>query len=110
VYDSPQIFIAYLLVTSPRLSLMSGAYVAVVMHSLETVMYGYESSATLTTDRLHYKLQTRLLVGGGAPRRKAKHFSGKGKEKVKSGHGLQRGARHQDILTDTVSRKVTSTS
>jgi hypothetical protein len=36
----------------------------------ETVMYGYESSATLTTDRLHYKLQTRPLVrespcGGG---------------------------------------------
>jgi hypothetical protein len=28
----------------------------------ETVIYGYESSATLTTDRLHYKLQTRLLV------------------------------------------------
>jgi hypothetical protein len=36
----------------------------------ETVMYGYESSSTLTTDRLHYKLQTRPLVresscGGG---------------------------------------------
>jgi hypothetical protein len=28
----------------------------------ETVMYGYESSATLTTDRLQYKLQTRPLV------------------------------------------------
>jgi hypothetical protein len=28
----------------------------------ETVMYGYESSATLITDRLHYKLQTRPLV------------------------------------------------
>jgi hypothetical protein len=26
----------------------------------ETVMYGYESSETLTTDRLHYKLQTIL--------------------------------------------------
>jgi hypothetical protein len=25
-------------------------------------MYGYESSAPLTTDRLHYKLQTRPLV------------------------------------------------
>jgi hypothetical protein len=25
-------------------------------------MYGYESSATLTTDRLHYKLQTRPVV------------------------------------------------
>jgi hypothetical protein len=31
----------------------------------ETVMYGYESSATLTTDRLHYKLQTRPIVGEG---------------------------------------------
>jgi hypothetical protein len=31
----------------------------------ETVMYGYESSATLTTDRLHYKLQTRSLVREG---------------------------------------------
>jgi hypothetical protein len=30
-------------------------------------MYGYESSATLTTDRLHYKLQTRPLVREGAP-------------------------------------------
>jgi hypothetical protein len=28
----------------------------------ETVMYGYKSSATLTTDRLHYKLQTHPLV------------------------------------------------
>jgi hypothetical protein len=65
----------------------------------ETVMYGYESSATLTTDRLHYKLQTRPLVREGAPRRTAKQLSGKRKEKVKSGRGLQRGARHQDILT-----------
>jgi hypothetical protein len=31
----------------------------------ETVMYSYESSATLTTDRLHYKLQTRPLVREG---------------------------------------------
>jgi hypothetical protein len=36
----------------------------------ETVMYGFESFATLTTDRSHYKLQTRPLVrespcGGG---------------------------------------------
>jgi hypothetical protein len=36
----------------------------------ETVMHGYESSATPATDRLHYKLQTRPLVresprGGG---------------------------------------------
>jgi hypothetical protein len=63
-------------------------------------MYGYESSATLNTDRLHYKLQTRLITREGAPRRRTKQFSGKRKEKVKSGHGPQRGARHDDILTD----------
>jgi hypothetical protein len=40
--------------------------------SEETVMYGYEFSATLTTDRLHYKLQIRPLVREGAPRRRAK--------------------------------------
>jgi hypothetical protein len=33
-----------------------------------TVMFGYESSATLTTGKLHYKLQTHLLVREGAPR------------------------------------------
>jgi hypothetical protein len=66
----------------------------------ETVTYGYESSATLTTDRLRYKLQTSPLVREDAPRRRAKQLSGKRKEKVKSGHGPQRGARHQDILTD----------
>jgi hypothetical protein len=31
----------------------------------EAVMYGYESSATLTTDRLYYKIQTRPLVREG---------------------------------------------
>jgi hypothetical protein len=66
----------------------------------ETVMYVYETSATLTTDRLHYKLQTCSLVRKNAPRRRAKQFSSKRKEKVKFGHGPQRGARHQDILTD----------
>jgi hypothetical protein len=66
----------------------------------EAVMYGYESSATLATNRLHYKLQTRPLVREGTPRRRVQQFSGKIKEKVKSGHGPQRGARHQDILTD----------
>jgi hypothetical protein len=66
----------------------------------ETVNYAYESSATLTTDRLHYKLLTRPLVKEGAPRLRAKQFSGKRKEKVKSGHGPQWGARHQDKLTD----------
>jgi hypothetical protein len=66
----------------------------------ETVMYGYKSPATLTTDRLQYKLQTRPLVREGAPKRRAKQFSGRRKKKVKSGNGPQRGARHQDILTD----------
>jgi hypothetical protein len=63
-------------------------------------MYGYESSATLTTDGLNYELQTRPLVREGAPRRRAKQLSGKRKEKEKSGHEPQGGARHQDILTD----------
>jgi hypothetical protein len=36
----------------------------------ETVMYDYESFATLITDRLHCKLQTRPLVREGAPRRR----------------------------------------
>jgi hypothetical protein len=53
----------------------------------ETVMYGYEFSATLTTYRLHYKLHTRPLVGEGAPSRRAKQLSSEGKEKEKSGHG-----------------------
>jgi hypothetical protein len=67
----------------------------------ETVMYGYESSATLTTDRLQTE---------GAARQRANQFSGKRKEKVKSNLGPQRGAQYQDILTDvTVNRKVTST-
>jgi hypothetical protein len=66
----------------------------------EIVMYGYESSATLTTDRLQYKSQARPLVRDGAPRRRAKQLSGKIKGKVKSGHGPQRGARHEDVLTD----------
>jgi hypothetical protein len=44
----------------------------------ETVIYDYESS-TLTTDRLHYKLQTRPLVREGAPSRRAKQLSCKRK-------------------------------
>jgi hypothetical protein len=44
-------------------------------------MYGYESSATLTTDRLHYKLQIRPLVREGAASKKAKQFSDKKMEK-----------------------------
>jgi hypothetical protein len=47
----------------------------------ETIMYGYESSATLTTDRLHYKLRARPVVREGAPRRTAKQLSGRRKEK-----------------------------
>jgi hypothetical protein len=46
-------------------------------------MYGYESSAALTTDRLQYKLQTRPLVREDAPRRRAKQLSGKRKRKRK---------------------------
>jgi hypothetical protein len=62
----------------------------------ETVMYDYESSATLTTDRLHYKLQTRPLVREGAPKQKANQVFDKGNGKEKSAHGPRRGARHQD--------------
>jgi hypothetical protein len=58
--------------------------------SNETVMYGYESSAALTTDRLQYKLQTRPLVREDASKQRAKQFSGKRKEKAKSGHRPQR--------------------
>jgi hypothetical protein len=42
-------------------------------------MYGYESSATLTTNRVHYKLQTRPLVREGDPRLRAKQFFGERK-------------------------------
>jgi hypothetical protein len=47
----------------------------------ETVIYGYESSATLTTDRFHYKLQTRPLVREGAPRLRTMQFPNKRREK-----------------------------
>jgi hypothetical protein len=63
-------------------------------------MYGYESSVILTLGRLHYKLQTRPLVREGVPRRRAEQMSGKRKEKDKSAHGPQRGARHQNGQTD----------
>jgi hypothetical protein len=46
-----------------------------------------ESSATLISDRLHYKSNICPLVREGAPRRRAKQLSGKRKEKEKSGHG-----------------------
>jgi hypothetical protein len=44
-------------------------------------MYGYESSATLTTERLHYKLQTRPVLREGSPRQRAKQLPGKKKKK-----------------------------
>jgi hypothetical protein len=50
--------------------------------SEETVVYGYESASTLTTDR--YKLQTRSLVREGAPKTKSKTIfrQRKGKSKI----------------------------
>jgi hypothetical protein len=67
----------------------------------ETVMYGYESSATLTTDRLHYKLQTRSLVREGAPLKQDRKFqTATFRQEVISGRKSHKGARHQDILTD----------
>jgi hypothetical protein len=47
----------------------------------ETVMYGYESSATLTTDRLHYKLQTRPLVREGVQDEEQSNCTAKGRKK-----------------------------
>jgi hypothetical protein len=44
-------------------------------------MCAYESSATLTTDRLRYKLQTHHVVKEGAPSRRSNQFSGKRKWK-----------------------------
>jgi hypothetical protein len=61
-------------------------------------MYDYESTETLTTDRLHYKLQTRPLAKEGASRR-PKQLSGKIKEK-ESGLGPQRDAR-PSVTTST---------
>jgi hypothetical protein len=59
-------------------------------------MYGYESSATLTADRLHYKLQTRPLVREGAQDEWQSNCPDKSKEEEKSGHGFLRGVPHQD--------------
>jgi hypothetical protein len=47
----------------------------------ETVMYGYESSVTLTTDRLHYKLQTRSLVRGAPQDEERSNFPTKERKK-----------------------------
>jgi hypothetical protein len=64
-------------------------------------MYGHESSATLTTDTLQYKLQTRPLVREGALRRRAKQFSEQKKEKKENVvMGPKGAARHQDGEAD----------
>jgi hypothetical protein len=47
-----------------------------------------------------WKIQTRPLVREGALRQEASIYQTK--EHVKSGHGPQRAARHQDILARTV--------
>jgi hypothetical protein len=49
--------------------------------SEETVMYGCESSATLTTNRLHCKLQTRPLVREGAQGEEKSNFPTKERKK-----------------------------
>jgi hypothetical protein len=49
--------------------------------SNETVMYGYESSATLTTDRLHYKLQNSLLVREAPQDEEQSNFQAKERKK-----------------------------
>jgi hypothetical protein len=48
----------------------------------ETVMYGYESSATLTTDRLHYKYRP-VLSSKGRPKTKSKAVFRQKKRKSK---------------------------
>jgi hypothetical protein len=76
----------------------------------ETVMHGYESSTTLITDRLHYKLQTHPLIREGSPKRRAKQLSGKRKGKEKSGLGPQKGAdTKMDRPTDHWSHQLNST-
>jgi hypothetical protein len=69
----------------------------------ETVIYDYESSATLTTGRLHYKLQTRPLFRECASRRRAKQFYGKKKWKRKIWSWASKGCptpRYTDWPTD----------
>jgi hypothetical protein len=55
-------------------------------------MYGYGLCATLTTDRLHYKLQTRPLVREASPRPKSKAIfrqrKGKKKDLIMSPKGM----------------------
>jgi hypothetical protein len=76
----------------------------------KTVIYGYESSATLTTDWLHYKLQTCPLIRGH-PKMKSKAIFRQKKGKSKICSWVPKGyptPRRIDWLT--VSRKVTLTS
>jgi hypothetical protein len=44
-------------------------------------MYGYESSATLTTGRLSYKLQTRLIIIEGVQDEQQGNFPAKERKK-----------------------------
>jgi hypothetical protein len=44
-------------------------------------MYGYESSATLTTDKLRYKLQTRHLIERVPQDEEQSNFLAKGRKK-----------------------------
>jgi hypothetical protein len=55
----------------------------------ETVIYGYGPCATLTSDRLHCKLQTRPLVRDGALHDETRTCQTE--ENLKSGHWPQRG-------------------
>jgi hypothetical protein len=65
----------------------------------ETAIYGYESSATLATDRLHYELQT-VLSSERVPEVEGQTNCPAKEKKKKSGHGSQRGARKQDRYAD----------
>jgi hypothetical protein len=67
-------------------------------HSQMRVIYGYRSFPTLTSEWCALQIQTRPLVREGALHQEASTCQTK--EHVKSGHGSQRAARHQDILAD----------
>jgi hypothetical protein len=66
----------------------------------ETVMSGCESSATLTLKDSTTNYTPVLSSERAYQDEEQSNFPAKQKEKVKSGHEPQRGARHQDILTD----------
>jgi hypothetical protein len=59
-------------------------------------MFGYESSATLTTDRLKYKFQDRPLVRDGAQVEEQSNCPAKGRKKKNLVMGPKGGVRHQD--------------